>query len=288
MSVSEKPRSPVTPKPQRTGIWFKGLAKEPCCRRATAEIRPRPKNLDMTLRARECTNAQPNAPRHLNDPDALGEFASGGWQLLGLGTWPAQFRAYHAAPRLELAVPGQLVLHDLECGADPLLNYAALELGERLQASWRSSTTTKAMAGPRVGPWPTLGSRSIARLSKPRDRAPKTWVSAHSGHDRSRDHLRYATRRPKSRDHLRTAAQLGIRAVWSCPNCALSLRRVVVPPRLRSASFSSPQGHCARPSLHAPTSADKGAQGVAGAAFEASRLSRLLRLRCGPTGAPGV
>jgi hypothetical protein len=129
---------------------------------------------------------------------------------------------------------------------------------------------------PPVGTSPTLGSRSIARQVRPRDRAPTKRVSAHMGHDRSRGHPWHA----RLSQHAWTLAAT-MRRPPLC-GCALPRRR---PPRgrteLRCISRDrspSPRRQAARfiRSGNAHTRRQS-AQDVAGVALEASRLRRLLR-----------
>src|SRR5262245_14423007 len=85
---------------------------------------------DLPLEPVHRANAEADGFRGLDDAGAVGEGAPCGLQLLRLSPWPAELGAHDAAPGLKLAVPGQLVLDDLESGSDPLLDHASLELGE--------------------------------------------------------------------------------------------------------------------------------------------------------------
>src|SRR5262245_39601235 len=75
-------------------------------------------------------HAQPDQFGGLDDAGAFGELAACQFNLLGLSARPAKLGAYNAAPGLKLTVPSQLVPDDLEARTDPLLDHAALELGE--------------------------------------------------------------------------------------------------------------------------------------------------------------
>jgi len=61
----------------------------------------------------------PRVSGGLDDPSALGELAPCQFNLLRLGTWPAELGAGDAAPGLNLAVGSQFVADDLEACADP-------------------------------------------------------------------------------------------------------------------------------------------------------------------------
>src|SRR5262245_42895494 len=74
--------------------------------------------------------AQPHQFGLLDNASALGELTACHFNLLWFGARPPKLGAYNAAPGLELAVPSQLVPNDLEARTDPLLDHAALELGE--------------------------------------------------------------------------------------------------------------------------------------------------------------